>query len=74
MTVNRMANVGIVVEDMDAAIEFFSELVDVMAEAIPPKGAKNYTERGYLIAGPAIPAPKPKQSRAGSGILPIHPC
>ena len=26
MTVNRMDNVGIVVEDLDSAIEFFTEL------------------------------------------------
>lgn len=38
MTVKRMDNVGIVVEDIDAAIEFFTELGRDLEGRVPVEG------------------------------------
>jgi catechol 2,3-dioxygenase-like lactoylglutathione lyase family enzyme len=47
MTVKRMDNVGIVVEDLDAAIEFFIELGLELEGRAPVEGERR-TERRFV--------------------------
>lgn len=54
MSVRRMDNVGIVVDDIDAAIAFFTELGLTLEGRAPIEGA--WAERGWQRRRPSRPA------------------
>ena len=61
MTVKRMDNVGIVVEDIDAAIEFFTELSASISRGAPQ--SKGLGRRRHWIARHA--------RRDGHAVMPL---
>ena len=72
MTVKRMDNVGIVVEDLDAAIEFFTELGLILEGRMRIEGELREVKPGDAIAIP--PGKKHKIWNAGSETLRLLCC